>query len=266
MPVLISSVRRPLRRMQAFLAAFAVVLGLGGCTHTWVPGPETGLSPSQLEPAKARCSLMARHGGSSFGASGDVRFVAAATVGYALGDMIRSHEDFDDCMVAGGWQIASAQSNSEQSNMPEHSSMDGHQIYPEKFNFPVSVKGILSVSNECVRVIRSDPKYSDVLQYLGDLDTGKHSMLQLSVMRFATTNEVRAYASLLDRSRSCTTIAITQIELISPSLANTLRGYRQESDARALAVLRQQQTWGDYALQQDHAIDELRMRTGGASL
>jgi hypothetical protein len=263
----ICSVQALRRLKQIFLVPFAIVLSLGGCAHTWAPGPETGLSLSQLEPAKARCSLMARHSGSSFEAYGNVRFVAAATLGNAIGDTIRSHEDFDDCMVAGGWQIASKQNVSHQDNRNEPSiTSNAFEDRPGESSHPEYIKEILSVSNDCIRTMRNNTDYIPIQQYLGDSDTGKHTMVQQSVTRFATLSEAKAYASMLDQAHGCTDIAIKRVTRLSPAFASLLARYREDSDTRALAVLRQQQTWGEYASQEDHAIDALEMHMKGDSL
>lgn len=90
-------------RSPAILAVLA--LSLGGCAvHNWAPGP--GLTAADFQPAAARCRLMARHSGSDFSASGSPKFVAGAAVGYVIGDAVRSQADFNDCMLADGWQIA----------------------------------------------------------------------------------------------------------------------------------------------------------------
>jgi hypothetical protein len=86
------------------IGLLAVPLGLGGCAHTWAPGPGTDIA--DFEPAKARCSLFARHSGDDFIAMGSQSYVAGASLGYALSESVRAQRDFDDCMVASGWRVA----------------------------------------------------------------------------------------------------------------------------------------------------------------
>jgi hypothetical protein len=83
----------------SFIAIF-----LSGCSHSWRPG--MGLSPYQFSSSKAECSYLARHGGGGFYARGSQDFVAAAQLGYVLGETARNRADFDDCMRAKGWLIA----------------------------------------------------------------------------------------------------------------------------------------------------------------
>ena len=78
-----------------------VALALGACAHTaWAPGPYVNVA--DFEPAKARCSLFARHSAPGFAAYGPPKYVAGAAIGYAIGNAVRQNEDFDDCMVASG--------------------------------------------------------------------------------------------------------------------------------------------------------------------
>jgi hypothetical protein len=86
-------------------AAFAAVTILTGCVaHEWAPGP--GLTAADFEPAKARCSLAARHSDSGFAAVGSPAFVGVSALGAAIGNTARAQQDFNDCMLASGWRIA----------------------------------------------------------------------------------------------------------------------------------------------------------------
>jgi hypothetical protein len=97
----ISSGKRSIRAWGVVM----LVLSLGACAaHTWAPGP--GMSAADFEPAKARCSLLARHSGSDFAAFGSESYVAGAAVGHVIGESVRTQQDFNDCMLAGGWRIA----------------------------------------------------------------------------------------------------------------------------------------------------------------
>lgn len=74
---------------------------LTGCAHTWVGKPSY-----MFESEKAQCSYIARHGGGGFYAQGTQSYVASAQLGYTIGEIARTQEDFDDCMLAKGWRIA----------------------------------------------------------------------------------------------------------------------------------------------------------------
>ncbi len=84
---------------------------LGACAnHIFAPGP--GKSASNYEPDSAKCRLFARgaNPGFNFEASGSPRFVAASSVGAAIGygiaSAIRTNENYNDCMEANGWLVA----------------------------------------------------------------------------------------------------------------------------------------------------------------
>ena len=91
-------------RPGVWILLVSVVVLTGCATHQWAPGP--GMNAADFDATKAQCSLMARHGGSGFAAYGSANFVAGAALGNAVGESIRTQQDFNDCMLASGWKIA----------------------------------------------------------------------------------------------------------------------------------------------------------------
>jgi hypothetical protein len=84
---------------------------LVGCsTVRWVPGPNA--SPNlTFDQQDARCSMLARHGGSDYYISADATGgeIAGAALGHALAEADRTAQDYNDCMRASGWILAKAQ-------------------------------------------------------------------------------------------------------------------------------------------------------------
>jgi hypothetical protein len=96
--------------MRGFVVVAASAL-LAGCAtgpRQWLPGPNVAPNMT-FDQQQAQCSLMARHGGSGFYAAGNQNFVAGAAVGHAIGEGIRTQQDFNDCMLASGWVVAPEQ-------------------------------------------------------------------------------------------------------------------------------------------------------------
>lgn len=88
------------RSFRLSLVGLSLVLLAGCASHTWAPGPD---ARGTFDEARGRCSLMARHSGHGFYAAGSERFVASAALGAAIGNAIRTQNDFNDCMSANGW-------------------------------------------------------------------------------------------------------------------------------------------------------------------
>ena len=75
---------------------------LAACMHTkWAPPP--GGSEFTNEQAMAQCRLMAKSGSRGFGVAGNYQFVAAASLGYAIGVAAEQAQNFEDCMLARGY-------------------------------------------------------------------------------------------------------------------------------------------------------------------
>ena len=88
---------------KRLIVVWSAALMVGGCAHyQWVPVGQ-GASLDNFEATQARCNYMARHGGSDFVVAGDPKFVAGATLGHAIGEGIRTAQDFNDCMTMNGW-------------------------------------------------------------------------------------------------------------------------------------------------------------------
>lgn len=80
---------------------------ISGCVTNkqmgWVPLP--GHDVATFEQSKARCSIMARHGGSGYVAAGSPTFVAGASIGHAIAESVRTQQDFKDCMTIEGFVL-----------------------------------------------------------------------------------------------------------------------------------------------------------------
>jgi hypothetical protein len=98
---------------MAFRTIAAIAAGtimLTACVnHTWAPPPAG--SPLSYDQQAAQCRLFARGimpSGGFIAASGSPQFVGATMGGYALGaaigGAIRINQNFNDCMLASGWQ------------------------------------------------------------------------------------------------------------------------------------------------------------------
>jgi hypothetical protein len=91
----------------AACGAMMIALGLGGCvSHTWVAGQDVHAT---FEEQSAQCRMLARQGASGFYASGSPGYVTGVAIGNAIGNAIQANADFNDCMVANGWEAADQQ-------------------------------------------------------------------------------------------------------------------------------------------------------------
>ena len=92
--------------MRTLLIFVCAVLLAGCAAKTYVP--LAGVQQGNFEQSKAECSMVARHGGTGFYAQGNPNFVAGASLGHAIGDAVRSNQDFGDCMTMHGWTVEAA--------------------------------------------------------------------------------------------------------------------------------------------------------------
>jgi hypothetical protein len=234
-----------LARCLTVLVAFGLLVS-GCASHTWAPGP--GMSAADFGPAKARCSLMARHGGGDFSAYGTPSFVAGAAVGNAIGESVRAQQDFNDCMEASGWRIADGQTAAAQN---------------------VAVGQLIAVRNEriaCVEQVRSEPDYTPLLPHFSDLRTGKFTMQQLADERTPTPEEGRLMASFVDAASPCITRAIEAMSQIVPAIGPILIRNRSATEGIMVQLVQRKLTWGEAAQQQTQVQDDANAKMREARL
>lgn len=225
-------------RMAVLIFLLSVV---SGCAqHTWAPGP--GMSANNFEPTKAECSLVARHGGSELVAYGRPSFVAGATLGHAIGESIRAQADFNDCMSARGWRIVTPET-----------------IAASKGKGEV-IKAANAAATKCLADVRTRETYAAIEPYLGDPKTGKHSMTQLAISRYATPSEARLLTSYYDDTSICFDVRTSEFEKVSPEAALIMREARAFSKAEALHVIKHDQTWSAFFEHIDQAVDTVSAR------
>ena len=227
----------PSRIINRPCAAVLMLLFMGACaTHQWAPGP--GLSAGDFEPAKARCSLMARHSGSGFVAYGSPNYVAGAALGHAIGESVRTQQDFNDCMVAGGWRIADGQTTAAQ----------------------IGAKAQLAQAKDeriaCIGAIRTKPDFELLLPHFSDINTGDFTMAQLTDARVPTPAEGHLVSSYVDEANPCVSRSIEATSQVVPASGAILRQAKSSNEATMVLLVQRKLTWGEAAQRQKQAQEE----------
>ena len=225
--------RRPHLAAFSSKVILSLSLFLAGCSHNWAPRP--GVDAATFERTKAQCSIMARHGGSGFAAAGSVKFVVAAEVGNAIGEAFRAQADFNDCMVASGWQVADKPS--------EHQAAQLQTVKQQLIDTVTRRK-------ECVNAIRSSGRYDILLPHLGGLSINPYTMSQLANESIPSPAESALMASYADDTDRCIEAWLAAAKPIHPLIAKAYEESWTGSQAVTLLLVKRQITWGEYAQRQ----------------
>jgi len=127
---------------------------------------------------------MARHSGGSFAAYGSPSYVAGAALGNAIGESVRTQQDFSDCMQANGWRpVTPAMLAARQTQMSE-------------------LRDIFSHQKACLLQVRTNPKYASVSTHWRNLDTGQYSMMQLADQTLPSPTEAQPWRATGTKLRS----------------------------------------------------------------
>jgi len=221
----------------AYALLVSAVIGLSGCAqHTWIPGP--GRSASEFEPTSAQCRMAARNGGGGFVAVGRPAFVAGAALGNAIGQGIRAQNDFNDCMSASGFLVADGITKEGQADKAKQ------------------LKAILAENRACVTEVRNQSKYAALASRMADINTGKHSMVQISDPKLATLDEATLLAAYIDETEVCTARNMPRYASVSTGFAELMQHTRNNFRANATTLIRHQQSWGDYSQKLNEVSNE----------
>jgi hypothetical protein len=229
-----------------------LLLSLGGCvSHNWAPGP--GMNAGDFGPARARCSLLARHSGSGFSAYGSASYVAGAALGHAIGESIRANQDFNDCMEATGWRIA---------DQPPAAARQDPRV--------AQLSDIKAQGKTCVGAVRDKPIYAPLQSHLSNLDTGRFAMAQIADDRVPTDAEAQLLVAYLDDAAPCRDKFVAGVSELAPAAQPVLAQVRSDFQGMALLLIKRQLTWGQAAQRQqqieDAAVAKLRRSADAAPM
>jgi hypothetical protein len=202
------------------------------------------MAAADFEPAKARCSLVARHSGSDFIAYGSQSYVAGAALGHALGEAVRAQQDFDDCMSASGWRKVDAQAIAAQKSTIEQ------------------MRAIKDQRVACISEVRNKQQYLTLQPHLSELATGNYTMAQLTDDHIPTPTEAKTLSSYVDETTGCLNTAIDRVTSISPAVAQILRDLKSSGETTMMLLIERKLSWGEAAKRvkqvQDEATAKLR--------
>lgn len=215
-------------RAMPWLILVMVSLLMGGCVaHTWAPGP--GMSVADFEPAKARCSLMARNAGSDFVAVGSTSYVAGAAIGHGIGEAVKANQNFNDCMVASGWRVA-----------------DGRTMAAQ--NTAVSqLKTAKAQVATCIAAVRNRPEYAPLLPHYTGLASGQLSMKQLTDEGTPSPTEAKLIAAYMDDIAPCFAEFVGAVARLSPQAGQVLMAMKSSVDNVNVSLIERKLTWGEAA-------------------
>lgn len=210
------------------VSLIACILLTGCAQHTWAPGPT---AQGTFEQAKAQCSLMARHSGGSYYAQGTPAFVGGAMAGAAIGEAIRTQEDFNDCMSAGGWIATDV-----------HSKANDAQIAARDH-----LQSIMSEAKLCAATAQANPKYAAIASHMRPVDAAHFTMTQMSDTTVPTPEQAALFASYSDEAAQCRDKTVEALRSIGPRASQALIQSNQIVTAVNLKLAQRQITWGQYA-------------------
>jgi hypothetical protein len=214
-------------RLVRVIYVAILLLTLVSCAQPvkWSPGP--GVAVTDFEPVKARCSLMARHGGGDFVAYGSQSYVAGAELGHAIGEAVRMQADFSDCMKASGW-------------LPVNSEMEASRNLKR-----IQIATLREQQLSCVNEVRGNARYDTLVTHLADVRSGNYSMLQLTDESIPTAAESHLVAAYWDEAKPCLTKGAEELSTIVPEAVPIRPQQISDNEQVIILLVKRQISWGE---------------------
>jgi len=122
------------------------------------------------------------------------------------------------------------------------------------------VQAATATYKQCVIGVRDLPRYEPLQQYFTDMQTGKHSMMQLAMDRMPTVAEARLMAAFSDEVEPCVEKRNVEYERIAAPFGPIFRQAQEVTKGEMLLLVKRQQTWSVYFTRVDQAGIALRER------
>ena len=103
----------------------------------------------------------------------------------------------------------------------------------------------------CIVAIRDKPEYLSLLPHLADLETGQHTMRQLTDETVPTPTEAQLIAASTDETNICRHHFLAVISQARPDVVPVIAGNMVKRDQIAVDLIERQITWGGAARQAD---------------
>ena len=116
----------------------------------------------------------------------------------------------------------------------------------------------------CIVAIRDKPAYLSLLRHLADLDTGQHTMRQLTDETLPTPAEAQLIAASTDDANICKRDFLAAISQARPDVVPVIADNMVKGNQIAVDLIERKITWGVAAGQTDANIAELRTKIADA--
>jgi len=129
----------------------------------------------------------------------------------------------------------------------------------------VGVHLALGQMKTCVRSVADNPQYASLLVHTPNLDTGQHTMAQLTDETVPTAEEARLFAKRYDDVNICRSHFLTALSSARPDLVPVFADAYAKSDGVAVQLVERKITWAAAARSSDQSIAHLRRQLEDAN-
>jgi hypothetical protein len=169
--------------------------------------------------------------------------VEGAALGHAIGESVRTQQDFNDCMLTSGWRIA---------DQPPAAAPQDPRI--------VQLKSIVSQTKTCVGTAREKPIYAPLQPHLISLETEQFTMAQMADDHIPSQAESQLIVAYHDELIPCYNKYAAAASQVHPAIGPILAQERSDTEAVQLLLIKRQLTWGEAAQRERQIVDAAKAK------
>ena len=119
--------------------------------------------------------------------------------------------------------------------------------------------------NTCVVAIVAKPEYAPLVPHTPDIETGQHTMAQLTNETLISPEDAKLFAARYDETAGCRSRFLKALSVARPDLVPILSATYTKGAALAARLIERKDTWGESARQSEAALSDARERIAAAN-
>ena len=116
----------------------------------------------------------------------------------------------------------------------------------------------------CLSAVWSKPEYASLVPHNPDMDTGQHTMVQLTDESVPSAEEARLEAARFDENSGCRKQFLASLSLARPDLVPILANGYSRGAAIVVELVERKITWGEAARRETEAASDVRSQVATA--
>jgi hypothetical protein len=117
----------------------------------------------------------------------------------------------------------------------------------------------------CLAAVLAKPEYAPLLPHTPNLETGQHTMAQLTDETIPSAEDARLVAASFDEANSCFGRFLTALSTVRPDLVPIFADAKAKATAASVLLVERKITWAEGARRGEENVNDLRRQIEAAN-